>query len=92
MKKNITDIISLVDDTRYNNILDQDSRFKYLPFGDVSGITKVGDFMWYEVYLDILMPSGEILISYDKSISRDNKLDHILDNMEILKEKRVRIF
>ena len=101
MSKIVKDIITEINNINYNylivpisilNVLDQDDRFQYLPFGDVSGITKVGNFMWYEVYLDILMPTGEILISYDKSISRDNKIDHILSDIEILKEKRVKIF
>lgn len=101
MSKIVKDIITEINNINYNylivpisilNVLDQDDRFQYLPFGDVSGITKVGNFMWYEVYLDILMPTGEILISYDKSISRDNKIDYILSDIEMLKEKRVKIF
>ena len=96
----LSEVTSHLDDIRYNyliipisilNILDQDSRFKYSQFGEVYGLTKVGHFMWYEVYLDILMPPNEILIYCDKSIMRDNKIDFLLDDTELLKEKRVSI-
>jgi len=43
------------------------------------------------VYLDMYMPSDEILISYDKSVARDNKLDSILNGGKMIKEKRVKI-
>ena len=100
MSKIVKDIITEINNINYNylivpisilNVLDQDDRFQYLPFGDVSGITKVGNFMWYEVYLDVLMPPNEILIYCDKSIMRDNKIDFLLDDTELLKEKRVSI-
>jgi hypothetical protein len=47
--------------------------------------------MWYEVYLDILMPPDQLLIYCDKSITRDNKIDFLLNDDELLKEKRVNI-
>lgn len=96
----LSEVTSHLDDIRYNylivpisilNILDQDSRFQYSPFGEVYGLTKVGNFMWYEVYLDVLIPPNEILIYCDKSIMRDNKIDFLLDDTELLKEKRVSI-
>jgi hypothetical protein len=96
----LSEITSHLDDIRYNylivpisilNIIDQDDRFIYSLFGEVQGITKVGNFMWYEVYLDILMPPDQILIYCDKSVIRDNKIDFILNDTEILKEKRVSI-
>lgn len=43
------------------------------------------------VYLDMHMPSDEILISYDKSVARDNRLNSLLSNEDIIKEKRVKI-
>jgi hypothetical protein len=99
--KKISEVTSHLNDIRYNylivpidilNILDQDVRFVYSPFGEVSGLTKVGNFMWYEVYLDILMPPSEILIYCDKSVIRDNKIDFLLNDDELLKEKRVSIY
>jgi hypothetical protein len=101
LSKEISKVTSHLNDMRYNylivpidilNIIDQDSRFIYYPFGEVYGITKVGNFMWYEVYLDILMPPSEILVYCDKSVIRDNKIDFILNDTDILKEKRVSIY
>ena len=100
ISKKISEVTSHLDDERYNylivpisilNIIDLDSRFSYLPFGEVYGLTKVGNFMWYEVYLDIMMPPNEILIYCDRSITRDNKIDFILNDDELLKEKRVNL-
>ena len=47
--------------------------------------------MWYEVYLDILMPPNEIIVYCDKSITRDNKIDFLLGDDELLKEKRINL-
>lgn len=96
----ISEVTSHLNDERYNylivpiailNILDQDNRFLYLPYGEINGLTKVGNFMWYEVYLDIMMPPDQILIYCDKSITRNNKIDFLLDDDELLKEKRVNL-
>jgi hypothetical protein len=96
----LSEVTSHLDDIRYNylivpisilNIIDQDDRFIYSPFGEVKGITKVGNFMWYEVYLDILMPPDQILIYCDKSIIRDNKIDYLLNNSELMNEKIVEL-
>jgi hypothetical protein len=45
----------------------------------------------FDVYLDLYMPPDEILISYDKSIARENKLDILLNGEDAIKEKRVKI-
>ena len=96
----LSEITSHLDDIRYNylivpisilNIIDQDDRFIYSLFGEVQGITKVGNFMWYEVYLDILMPPDQILIYCDKSIIRDNKIDYLLNNSELMNEKIIEL-
>lgn len=96
----ISEVTSHLNDDRYNylivpvailNILDQDNRFVYSTYTQINGITKVGNFMWYEVYLDILMPPDQILIYCDKSITRDNKIDFLLGDDELLKEKRVNV-
>ena len=98
--KMLSEVTSHLNDERYNylivpisilNILDQDNRFLYLPYGEINGLTKVGNFMWYEVYLDILMPPDQILIYCDKSITRNNKIDFLLGDDELLKEKRVNL-
>jgi hypothetical protein len=100
LNKQLSEVTSHLNDIRYNylivpisilNILDQDSRFKYLPYGEVYGITKIGNFMWYEVYLDILMPSDQILIYCDKSIIRDNKIDYLLNDSELINKKMIEL-
>ena len=47
--------------------------------------------MWYEVYLDILMPPDQILIYCDKSIIRDNKIDYLLNDSELMNEKIIEL-
>lgn len=54
-------------------------------------LVHVGHINDLHVYLDMHMPSDEILISYDKSVARDNRLDSLLSNEDIIKEKRVKI-
>jgi hypothetical protein len=72
------------------NILQFSLLFKPVPY-DVAGLMHVGYILDFHVYLDMYMPPNEILISYDKSISRDNKLDVLLNNENVIKEKRVKI-
>ena len=75
---------------RIYNILQFSHCFKTIHY-DVSGLMHVGYLLDFHVYLDMYMPPDEILISYDKSISRDNKLDAILNGEDMIKEKRVKI-
>lgn len=80
----------LIVPMRIYNIIQFSLYFKPIPY-DVSGLMHVGYLLDFHVYLDMYIPSNEILISYDKSISRDNKLDVILNGEDIIKEKRVKI-
>lgn len=80
----------LIVPMRIYNIIQFSNYFKSIHY-DLSGIMHVGYLLDFFVYLDIHMPSDEILISYDKSISRDNKLDSILNGGKMIKEKRVKI-
>jgi hypothetical protein len=101
IKEKISNLTDQLNDDRYNyliipiavlNILDQDNRFLYSDFkGEVVGITKIGNFMWYEVYLDILMPPDEIIVYCDRAITRNNKIDFLLNDDELLKEKRINL-
>jgi len=101
MIEKISIITDQLNDDRYNyliipiavlNILENDNRFIYSEFkGEIVGINKIGSFMWYEVYLDILMPPNEIIVYCDKSITRDNKIDFLLGDDELLKEKRINL-
>ena len=69
----------------YNILLFMDE-FKIEDFGDLNSPVKVGHLFGYEIYLDMFLPPGEIMLSYDKSIMRDNKLDQILNDVQPKKE------
>jgi hypothetical protein len=95
----ILDTVLKVDKKKYNylivpmrvyNIMQFSHLFKSIPY-DMSGLMHVGYIIDFHVYLDMYMPPDEILISYDKSVSRDNKLDSILNDEDMIKEKRVKI-
>jgi hypothetical protein len=80
----------LIVPMRIYNIIQFSHYFKSIYY-DLSGLMHVGYLLDFHVYLDMYIPSDEILISYDKSILRDNKLDAILNGEEMIKEKRVKI-
>jgi hypothetical protein len=77
------------------NILQMDDRFiDYEPdiaVAFVTGIYKVGEICGFECYVDIFIKSDEILITYDKLTMRDNKIDYLLNNNNLIEEKRVKI-
>ncbi len=75
------------------NILETDSRFLPIEFESISvdSISKVGNICGFECYVDKYMKSNEILITYDKVKMRDNKIDYLLNNQNLIKEKRVKI-
>jgi hypothetical protein len=75
------------------NMLSMSSEFAS-HFGNVEeidGLTEVGEFFGFKVFLDMYMKPDEILLSCDKSSMRDRKLDLLLDGKEFHKEKRVKI-
>ena len=75
------------------NMLSMNSEFAS-HFGNVEeidGLTEVGEFFGFKVFLDMYMRPDEILLSCDKSSMRDRKLDLLLDGKEFHKEKRVKI-
>ena len=80
----------LIVPMRVYNIIQFSNYFKSIHY-DLSGIMHVGYLLDFHVYLDMYIPPDEILISYDKSILRDNKLDAILNGEDMIKEKRVKI-
>ena len=78
------------------NVLETNSAFIY-PSND-SFLTKdeellrfVGSIYHIDVYLDILAPPDSIILSYDKSIMRDNKIDAILNNRELKEEIEITV-
>ena len=74
----------------YNILLFMDE-FRIEDYGELNSPVKVGNLFGYEVYLDMFLPPGEIMLSYDKSIMRDNKLDQILNDAKPKKEINVKL-
>jgi len=73
------------------NILEYNDNFiseVYSPKDDGPGL--VGIIGEFKCYLDIHLPSNEIIVSWDKQTSRDVKLESILNGVSE-KEKRVKI-
>lgn len=78
------------------NILEMDERFiddwrKNTDSFLNGDIFKAGDICGFECYVDKFMNSDEILITYDKVKMRDNKIDYLLNNENLVEEKRVKI-
>lgn len=77
------------------NILEMDERFSNYWRNTESflngDIFKAGDICGFECYVDKFMNSDEILITYDKVKMRDNKIDYLLNNENLVEEKRVKI-
>jgi hypothetical protein len=44
-----------------------------------------------EVYLDLFSPSDTIILKYDKSVMRDNKIDAILNDDKLKEEIEITI-
>mgnify|MGYP000028296126 CR=1 FL=1 len=81
----------LIVPMRVYNILHFSDNFYSVNFSEISPLMLAGHLEGFEVYLDLYMPPDEILISYDKSIERENKLDILLNSEDAIKEKRVKI-
>jgi hypothetical protein len=74
------------------NILQESTEFVSCEINsDISSIEKVGNINGYDCYVDIHMDSNEILLYYNKAKIRDSKLDYLLNSVELLEEKRVKI-
>jgi len=54
-------------------------------------LRKVGTIGGFECYLDIYLPPNEILISWDKSTSRDVKIESILSDKKSEKQKKIKV-
>lgn len=66
------------------DIIKLHDRFKFPQPNDVSeGINKVGMIDTFEVFLDPYHPKDQITLWYDKQISRDIKIESILENSEL---------
>lgn len=73
------------------NILECNDRFKpFFSINDNDDLKKVGTLGEFEVYLDIHLRPDEIILSWDKSISRDVKINNILYNINE-KQKKIKV-
>jgi len=71
------------------NILEANKSFRFAPIESLMIEDNLRFMGWVsdiEVYLDIFSPSDTIILRYDKSIMRDNKIDALL-NGDTLKEE-----
>ena len=73
------------------NILEMDERFIQTDSFLHGDIFKAGDICGFECYVDKFMNRDEILITYNKVKMRDNKIDYLLNNENLVEEKRVKI-
>ena len=73
------------------NILEMDERFINTESFFNGDIFKAGDICGFECYVDKFMNRDEILITYNKVKMRDNKIDYLLNNDNLVEEKRVKI-
>ena len=75
------------------NILEMDDRFIDTDYEKIlSGdIFKAGDICGFECYVDKFMKRDEILITYNKDKMRDNKIDYLLNDQNLINEKIIKI-
>lgn len=67
------------------NILEHHPSFlsKKITESESDGLWNVGTIFGYECYLDMIMPTDQISIYYNKQIARDLKIDSILEDRMI---------
>ncbi len=74
------------------NIIECSDLFRSYKYSETEdGLKRVGTVGDYEIYLDIYLPSNEIILSWDKQTSRDIKINSILFSKDDSKEKRIKI-
>jgi hypothetical protein len=84
------------------NILETNNYFRSLDslsnsnsIRNINGICEdlrhMGSINGIEVYLDLISPSDTIILKYDKSIMRDNKINSILNGEELKEEVEITV-
>ena len=76
------------------NILEANKSFKYASLDSLMNedpLRHMGSINDIEVYLDLFSPSDTIILKYDKSIMRDNKIDAILRGEELKEEIEITV-
>lgn len=76
------------------NLLESNDSFK---FSKIENLMKedllrhMGSINDIEVYLDLFAPSDTIILKYDKSITRDNRIEAILNGDELKQEIEITV-
>jgi hypothetical protein len=76
------------------NILDVNHSFKFTALNSLMNedtLRHMGSIYGIEVYLDLFSPSDTIILRYDKSVMRDNKIDAILNNDKLKEEIEITV-
>jgi hypothetical protein len=83
------------------NILETNNYFKANSLSNSNSIRNIngmcedlrhmGSINGIEVYLDLLSPSDTIILKYDKSVMRDNKIGAILNGEQLKKEVEITV-
>ena len=76
------------------NILEANKSFKFATLDTLmneDSLRHMGSINGIEIYLDLFSPSDTIILKYDKSVMRDNKIDAILNNDNIREEIEITV-
>jgi hypothetical protein len=76
------------------NILEANKSFKFATLDTLMNedpLRHMGSINGIEIYLDLFSPSDTIILKYDKSVMRDNKIDAILNNDNIREEIEITV-
>ena len=76
------------------NILESNKSFQFSSITSLmveDPLRHMGSINGIEIYLDLFSPSDTIILKYDKSIMRDNKIDAILNGEELKEEIEITI-
>lgn len=74
------------------NIIECSDHFKaYTQESKEDSLRRVGTIGGFECYLDIYLPPNEILVSWDKATSRNIKIESLLFDKKIEKQKKIKV-
>ena len=76
------------------NILEANDSFKFARLESLMSeelLRHMGTINGIEIYLDLFSPSDTIILRYDKSIMRDNKIDAILNDSKLKEEIEITV-
>lgn len=76
------------------NILEANSFFMFTTLDSLMSeypLRHMGSIKGIEIYLDLFLPSDTIILKYDKSVMRDNKIDSLLNGHELKEEIEITV-